>query len=165
MSLAEPTTTLTDYALAVVSTAFSVRLFLSGRGSGQTFHWLWALGFLATAAAAATGGTFHGFQPFFKDTTTAALWNLTVFLIGLSAAFMISGTRVAVVSQEGKRWLILGATLSLLGLVVQQSGIVLYRNLNHNDIYHLIQLGGLYFLYRGAVLLADPPSRNPDDSE
>ena len=78
---------------------------------------------------------------------------------------MISGTRIAVVGQEGKRWLILGATLSLLGLAVQQSGIVLYRNLNHNDIYHLIQLGGLYFLYRGAVLLADPPPRNPGDTE
>ena len=44
MSLAEPTTTLTDYALAVVSTAFSVRLFLGVGGSGQTCHWLWALG-------------------------------------------------------------------------------------------------------------------------
>ena len=41
MSLAEPTTTLTDYALAVVSTAFSVRLFLGVGGSGQTCHWLW----------------------------------------------------------------------------------------------------------------------------
>ncbi len=76
---------------------------------------------------------------------------------------MVSGTRVAVVGQEGKRWLILGAMLSLLGLAIQQSGIVLYRNLNHNDICHLIQLVGLYSLYRGAVLLEDPPFRNPTD--
>ena len=135
MSLAEPTTTLTDYALAVVAGALSVRLFFSVRGSGRTCHWLWALGFLTAAAAAATGGTFHGFRPLLEASTTAALWNVTVFLIGFSAACMISGTRVALVGQEGKRWLIRGVTLSLLGLAVQQSGIVLYRNLNHNDIY------------------------------
>ena len=160
MSLAEPTTTLTDYALAAVATAFSVRLFFSVRGLGKTCHWLWAVGFLTAAATTATGGTFHGFRQVLETTTSGALWNLTVFLIGFSAACMVSGTRVAVVGQASKRWLIRGAALSLLGLAVQQSGIVLYRNLNHNDICHLIQLGGLYFLYRGAVLLEDPPSRN-----
>ncbi len=104
-------------------------------------------------------------NPVLEASTTAALWKVTVFLIGFSAACMISGTRVALVGQEGKRWLIRGVTVSLLGLAVQQSDIVLYRNLNHNDIYHLIQLGGLYCLYRGALLIEDPPSRNLDDCE
>ena len=156
-------TTLTDYGLAIVTAGFSVRLFLRVRESGQTCHWLWALGFLTTAAAAATGGTFHGFRPVLEATVTVALWNVTIFLIGFSAAFMVSGTRIAVVGLEGRRWMIRGITLTLVGLAVQQSGLILHRNLNHNDIYHLIQLGGLYFFYRGASLLKDLPSRSMTD--
>lgn len=40
---------------------------------------------------------------------------------------------------EGRRLLIRGVTLTLVGLAVQQSGLVLHRNLNHNDIYYLVQ--------------------------
>ena len=98
-----------------------------------------------------------------EPTTTVVLWNVTIFLIGFSAACMVSGTRVAVVGLEGRRWLIRGVTLTLVGLAIQQSGFVLHRNLNHDDIYHLIQLGGLYFFYRGASLLEDPPSGNLTD--
>ena len=61
MSLAEPTTTLTDYALAVVSTAFSVRLFLGVGGSGQTCHWLWALG--SGISGDGRGGRYRGNLP------------------------------------------------------------------------------------------------------
>ena len=78
---------------------------------------------------------------------------------------MVSGTRIAVVGLEGRRLLIRGVTLTLVGLAVQQSGLVLHRNLNHNDIYCLVQLGGLYFFYRGASQLKDPPSRSLTDSE
>jgi len=73
MSLGEPTTTLTDYGLAIIAASFSMRLFLRVRESGQTCHWLWALGFLATAAAAAAGGTSHGFRPVLEATVTVAL--------------------------------------------------------------------------------------------
>ena len=94
MSLGEPTTTLTDYGLAIIAASFSMRLFLRVRESGQTCHWLWALGFLATAAAA--GGTFHGFRPVLEATVTVALWNVTIFSLvsALHAWFQEPGLRL-----------------------------------------------------------------------
>jgi hypothetical protein len=38
---------------------------------------------------------------------------------------------------------------------VQRSGFSLHRHFNHNDIYHVIQMVGLYVLYRGGTQLRD----------
>ena len=52
-------------------------------------------------------------------------------------------------------WLVAGIATSALGAVVQQSGFALHANFNHNDIYHVIQMLGLYLLYRGGALFCD----------
>ena len=43
--------------------------------------------------------------------------------------------------------------MTLLGAIVQQSGISLHRHFNHNDLYHVVQIIGLYLLYRGVRLM------------
>lgn len=53
------------------------------------------------------------------------------------------------------KWLIAGVLISFVAAGVQQSGVALHQHFNHNDIYHLIQIGGIYVLYRGASLLVD----------
>ena len=50
-------------------------------------------------------------------------------------------------------WIVAGVVVTLLGAVIQQSGITLHRHFNHNDLYHVIQIGGLYLLHRGTSLL------------
>ena len=52
-------------------------------------------------------------------------------------------------------WLIGGVLVSVLSAAVQFSGIALHHNFNHNDLYHVIQMGGMYLFYRGALLLKD----------
>lgn len=46
-----------------------------------------------------------------------------------------------------------GVGLSVIAGMVQASGFVLHEHFNHNDLYHLIQIAGVVFLYQGAKRL------------
>jgi uncharacterized protein DUF6962 len=48
------------------------------------------------------------------------------------------------------RWVLVGAAITLVGALVQRSGVRLHEHLNHNDLFHLIEIGGLYAFYRAA---------------
>ena len=50
-------------------------------------------------------------------------------------------------------WIIAGILISFAAAGVQLSGFTLHRNFNHNDLYHVIQMIGMYLLYRGGKLL------------
>jgi len=52
-------------------------------------------------------------------------------------------------------WLVGGVLVSFLAVAVQVNEIAIHRHLNYNDVYHMIQMGGMYFFYRGALLLKD----------
>jgi hypothetical protein len=52
-------------------------------------------------------------------------------------------------------WIIGGILITFMAAVVQASGVSLHRDFNHNDLYHVIQMGGFYLLFRGARLLVD----------
>lgn len=52
-------------------------------------------------------------------------------------------------------WLLAGVAVSVLAALVQASGFDLHRHFNHNDLYHVIQIGAMVLLYRGARLLSD----------
>ena len=54
---------------------------------------------------------------------------------------------------EGTVWVIISILLSFGGAIVQQSGMAFHKHFNHNDIYHVIQMGGMYLLYKGVILL------------
>ena len=55
----------------------------------------------------------------------------------------------------GAGWAAAGIAVSFAAAAVQQSGFTLHRHFNHNDLYHVISMGGLYLLYRGGLLLVD----------
>lgn len=150
-------TLLTDYILAVGSLLFAMRLKTTTQMKRQTSRKLCRLGFLFTAVAAVLGGTYHGFAFYLGESLHQALWNSTVYFIGLASGLTISGTLAASLNRqdESVRWLLWAVGMSLLGLGVQQSGIELHEHLNHNDLSHCIQLGSLYLFYRGARLLQD----------
>ncbi len=157
MRITEPMTLLTDYILAVGSLLFAMRLKATTRMQGPTCRKLWGLAFLFSAAAAVLGGTYHGFSLYLGEFLQPALWNSTVYFIGLTSGLMISGTLTSSLKRqdESVRWLLWGVGISLLGLGIQQSDIELHEHLNHNDLSHCILLGALYLFYRGSRLLKD----------
>lgn len=56
---------------------------------------------------------------------------------------------------DGTGWIILSILVSFAGAAVQQSGFSLHKHFNHNDLYHMIQMGSMYLLYRGVWMLKD----------
>lgn len=55
----------------------------------------------------------------------------------------------------GANLLVWGVLVAFLGSGIQISGFSLHKYFNHNDIYHIIQIGSMYLLYRGALLVHD----------
>ena len=52
-------------------------------------------------------------------------------------------------------WLVVAVCVSGLAAAVQASGLSLHSHFNHNDLYHVIQMGGMYLFYQGALRLTD----------
>jgi hypothetical protein len=48
-----------------------------------------------------------------------------------------------------------GILVSMAAAVLQQSGIRLHRHFNHNDLMHVVQMGGVWLLYAGGERLRD----------
>jgi hypothetical protein len=57
--------------------------------------------------------------------------------------------------RAGSVWILAGVAVSVAAAAVQASGIDLHRHFNHNDLYHLVQLGALLLYYRGVRVLTD----------
>ncbi|MCG8603552.1 hypothetical protein MJD09_00945, partial [bacterium] len=56
---------------------------------------------------------------------------------------------------KSAKWIISGIIVSFAAAGIQQSGFTLHQHFNHNDLYHVIQMGGMYLFYRGVSLLED----------
>ena len=57
-----------------------------------------------------------------------------------------------------------GVAVSLVAAFIQMRKIQLHRHFNHNDLYHLVQIGACYLFFRGGKLLRDrqePAANNP----
>ncbi|WP_088892552.1 DUF6962 family protein [Leptolyngbya ohadii] len=213
--LAEPITTLTDYAIALEASFLAGGLLWKNERNFQRSRFFWGVAFGWVAVAAAAGGTCHGFAPILTLSLLNHLWHLMGYAIGCASFFMLLGTILSVVS-GWLRWVVLGAIGSksaiyfaqvgqyeqfvpvaidylsailvvlvlqfwqLIGELIHQpkgqresalwlcsgivvslaAGIILAFRMaiapfNHNDLYHLVQMVGLYLLYRGARVLKD----------
>ena len=147
MSITQPATMITDYVLAAAGIVFGA-LLLQSRGLKATL--LWSIGFLTAGAAAAIGGTYHGFTLYFSEPLRRTLWNSTAGLIGASAGFMISAGITGLGDRRHRQWLKAGLWVSLGGLAIQQARLSPHPNFNHNDLYHCVQAVALFCFYRGA---------------
>ncbi|MHA2028908.1 MAG: DUF6962 family protein [Candidatus Kariarchaeaceae archaeon] len=47
-------------------------------------------------------------------------------------------------------YLIISIVIGFLAAIIQQSGFAIHKHFNHNDIYHVIQMFGLYYFYLAA---------------
>jgi hypothetical protein len=60
-------------------------------------------------------------------------------------------------TRQSAWWMIAGVLVSGLAMAILASQFKLSAALNHNDLYHLVQLVGLGLLYQGAKQLQDQP--------
>lgn len=209
MRLTEPTTVVTDYLLGGMATWCGVRLLRTTRKRRQRSVLLWALGFLAAAGAAFTGGTAHGVKEIAAEQTQQRLWKSSLYAIGLTSFFLLAATIVSTLPRPWQRPLLIATGVKFAGFAawmtthdefryalydyvtamlgvlllhgkdaagpdaerarliiggllvsfvaggVQQSGFRRGQHFNHNDAYHLIQIGALYLFYQGGRLLED----------
>ena len=54
-----------------------------------------------------------------------------------------------------RRYIAGGILVSTAAAMVQQSGLRLHQHFNHNDLMHVIQMGGVWLLYKGGARLRD----------
>jgi hypothetical protein len=150
MMITEPTTTITDYLLAIAGTIFAIQTFRLRHLHRAMI--LWFLAFAFGAAAALLGGTYHGFKLSFSSDAAKALWDTTMILIGACAGFLTAATIISSLRGEPEyvRWLKRGLLISAAGFAIQKIGLDIHAHFNHNDIYHVIQIAGFWCLYEGA---------------
>jgi hypothetical protein len=48
-----------------------------------------------------------------------------------------------------------GVLVSIAAAAVQQSGVRLHQHFNHNDLMHVVQMGGVWLLFKGGARLRD----------
>lgn len=151
MTLAEPMTLLTDYVLAGVTGWLGWRL-LQAR-QGQTARAAWVLAFAALAAAAALGGTYHGFAPQLSASVLQRLWTASVLAAGLAGCAMFVGSVMATSA---------GRLRSVL-LVVAAAKLAIYSGwmLSHNEFIYVIADSGLT-MAAVALLHASTAARRAD---
>jgi hypothetical protein len=54
-------------------------------------------------------------------------------------------------------WMVAGVAVSAVAAGVQAAGLAPHRRFNHNDLYHVIQMLGMYLFFRGGMLWGLPP--------
>jgi uncharacterized protein DUF6962 len=106
--MTEPTTLLTDYALGAVSVALGVKLIRHSK--------LWALAFLALAAAAFLGGTWHGLWQ------SELLWKATTLSVGVASFGMVAGSAFLTTTGAMRHLLVIFAALKCLAYTVWMLG-------------------------------------------
>lgn len=157
MQITEPVTMLTDYLLTAACLTFAILMTRRIGPGTRVCAWLWSAGFAAVAISAGFGGTYHGFALHLDPDTRKFFWNITIYAAGAATAFITAGVHASHIKQNAStfKWLMAAVGVTIFGVAVQQSGVRRHQPFNHNDAYHLIQLVGLYFLYRCGTTLRD----------
>ncbi|BAU41019.1 hypothetical protein O77CONTIG1_00826 [Leptolyngbya sp. O-77] len=89
MTLSEPITTLTDYAIALECLIFAVCLLKQAEPPKPTKGWILAFG--STALAAALGGTLHGFIERVSPLWAVGLWRVMLLALGVASYGLVAG--------------------------------------------------------------------------
>jgi Flp pilus assembly pilin Flp len=88
--IAEPITTLTDYALAAESFIFAALLWQSLPPKNYPTPYLWIAAFISVAIAATCGGTYHGFT--LSPLAQWTLWRILTAALSITSACLLAVT-------------------------------------------------------------------------
>ena len=93
----------------------------------------------------------------------AAALAVDTFLIAIidySLAFgfviVIHARAAARFGDSAAQWVVAGVAVSFLAAGIQAAGIAPHPQFNHNDLYHVVQMLGMWLLYKGASRSARP---------
>lgn len=128
MTLSEPTTTLTDYALGATGAYLGAQLLRAAWQRRVSSSALWAWSFLCGSLAAIVGGSSHGFAAYIGPGLHAALWLVTFYSVGLSSLLILAGAFTAFVPRRWWSWLV---GVLLLRFLVTASLLTAYRELRY----------------------------------
>jgi hypothetical protein len=76
-------------------------------------------------------------------------------MLAMAAILILHAYDLYTRNDRASRFIVMGVIASVAGAVAQQSGFDLHRHFNHNDLFHVVQIGANYLFYRGALLLSD----------
>jgi len=137
---------------ALYSLGFAMFFMLIGTVSGSVSKRKWRIllyGYSVVVCAVFTWWTIDH-----DDFVYAVLNNLSTFLV----IIVLQVSALIRFRAESARWILSGVAISVLSAGIQRSGFDLHIHFNHNDLYHVVQIVGLYLFYRGASLLQDKHS-------
>jgi hypothetical protein len=148
MILSEPTTLASDWLLAAVAAVLGLRLHRPG-GQGGRARRMWALAFLAGAAAALAGGAVHGFAASLSPLSHAILWKAVLVGTGLAGSSVFAGVVLATFEGSCRSVLLAGTAVELAAYLA----VVSMRD----DVRHAVWHGALVIVAVLAVELASTP--------
>jgi hypothetical protein len=167
IEISKPVTTLTDFALGTASLAFAYLLSRTLGPRNVVSRWIWCAGFITSGIAALLGATYHGFKPYFDAGTDRTFWSVIMYMMGASAGLMLAACHAADVRKDpvSMKRVLSGIGVSLAGALIQSTGFRHEADFNHNDVYHVIQILGLYLLFKAAAGMRDRSNSLPNDSQ
>ncbi len=83
-------------------------------------------------------------------------YGLSLVLLGILSAMAWARIRL-----PAAPWILGSIAVAVLAAAVQQSGVALHPQFDHNALYHVIQLVSLWMLYRGGMLLMTTATERP----
>ena len=91
-------------------------------------------------------------------------FRLVIYDSGLTlAAMLLMASWFAWLQREPSApWILAGVMTAMVAALFQQGRVSIHRYFNHNDLYHLIQMGALYCFYRAGEFLHDRDPNAPD---
>ncbi|MDP6340095.1 MAG: hypothetical protein QF842_07255 [Candidatus Marinimicrobia bacterium] len=119
-------------------------------------------------------GTLYYFLPF--DTVQIVKWGITaiIFIFTIWIYFnhdLINAVRLYIPSalfvmgvmlygwfgkgDQGALWIMAGFVVTLGGASFTVTKFGFHKHFNHNDIFHVIQIAGMYLIYRGSMLITN----------
>ena len=142
---------------------------------GGTWHgfaqneWLWKATLLTVGIAGSAMMTATAFATLPARGRSAVIGVAAAMLLLYSGWVMVDDRFIVVVADTAIafalvaalhlwKWngaILAGVAVSLVAALVQASGFALHPLFNHNDLYHVIQVGAMLLFYRGARALKD----------
>ena len=134
---------------ALYSLGFAMFFMLIGTVSGSVRSRTWRLILFGYSVVVCV--VFIGWSVNHDDFVYAVINNLSTFVI----IVVLQVSALIRYRAESAKWILSGVAISLISAAIQRSGFDLHVYFNHNDLYHVVQIAGLYLFYRGASVLQD----------